>query len=273
MTKSVNETGMKRAMLINDLSCLGKCSLSVGLPIVSACGVEAVALPTAVLSTHTGGFEGYVVRDMTEDMRVFAAHWKAMGVRFDCIYTGFFASAEQIDVARQVIRDFADSRTLVMVDPVLGDNGRLYPCFDQEYVARMRSLCAMAHVITPNYTEAALLAGKPVTTPPEELLDALDVPNVIITGVHEGEWIGYRARLGVRKVTVDKLYMPMTLHGTGDVFASALCGEMMRGRPLFRALQEAADFCDACIRKTAERQPGHWYGLAFEDVLKERMKA
>ena len=152
MTKSVNETGMKRAMLINDLSCLGKCSLSVGLPIVSACGVEAVALPTAVLSTHTGGFEGYVVRDMTEDMRVFAAHWKAMGVRFDCIYTGFFASAEQIDVARQVIRDFSDSCTLVMVDPVLGDNGRLYPCFDQEYVARMRPLCAMAHVITPNYT-------------------------------------------------------------------------------------------------------------------------
>lgn len=126
---TINETGMPRAMLINDLSCIGKCSLSVALPIVSACGVEAVALPTVILSTHTGGFEGFAAREMTEEMRTFAAHWRSIGVKFDCIYTGFFGSVEQINLTEKLIHDFSGDDTVVIVDPVLGDNGGCTPAF------------------------------------------------------------------------------------------------------------------------------------------------
>ena len=271
MNQTINDTGIKRAALINDLSCIGKCSLSVALPIVSACGVEAVALPTAVLSTHTGGFEGYVVRDMTEEMRSFAAHWKQMGVHFDCIYTGFFGSLRQISLAEQFIREFADSKTLILVDPVLGDNGKIYGCFSDAYVIAMRRLCSLAHVITPNPTEAALLTGSAMDTPAEELLEKMSTPSAILTGVRRGDEIGYLARLGEEQVEIFKRFVPVSLHGTGDVFASALCGELLGENSQREALQKAADFCDECIRETEARLPGHWYGLAFEPVLNRRM--
>ena len=158
--KSVNDTGMKRAALINDLSCLGKCSLSVALPILSAAGVEAVALPTAILSTHTGGFDGYVMRDMTEEMQAFIAHWQRIGVHFDCIYTGFFSSVRQIEIARQFIQDFAQEDTLVLVDPVLGDNGRLYGCFSPDYVQEMRAKVVAAEAEVPRAMAEALRSGK-----------------------------------------------------------------------------------------------------------------
>ena len=269
--RSVNDTGMKRAALINDLSCLGKCSLSVAVPILSAAGVEAVALPTAILSTHTGGFDGYVMRDMTEEMQSFIAHWQRIGVHFDCIYTGFFSSVRQIEIARQFIRDFACEDTLVLVDPVLGDNGRLYGCFTPEYVQEMRALCKLAHIITPNLTEAALLTGSKPEDSPQAILERLETPNAIITSVpgNEGE-IGYLARLGGQTVSVRYPRAEQTLHGTGDVFASALCGALLSGKEAPAALERAAEFCNACVEKTVLRQPAHWYGLAFEDVLKER---
>lgn len=271
MNGTVNDTGIKRAALINDLSCMGKCSLSVALPIVSACGVEAVALPTAVLSTHTAGFDGYVAHDMTEEMRSFAAHWKKMGVHFDCIYTGFFGSLKQIGLAEQFIREFADSSTLILVDPVLGDNGKIYGCFSDAYVIAMRRLCSLAHIITPNPTEAALLTGSAMDTPAETLLEKLSAPSAIVTGVRRGDEIGYLARLGEERVEIFKRYAPVSLHGTGDVFASALCGELLGDNSQREALQKAAEFCDECIRETEARLPGHWYGLAFEPVLKRRM--
>lgn len=267
--KSVNDTGMKRAALINDLSCLGKCSLSVALPILSAAGVEAVALPTAILSTHTGGFDGYVMRDMTEEMQAFIAHWQHIGVHFDCIYTGFFSSVRQIEIARQFIQDFAQEDTLVLVDPVLGDNGRLYGCFSPDYVQEMRALCKLAHIITPNLTEAALLTGSSPDDSPEAILSRLETPNAVITSVPGGEdEIGYLARLNGRVLHMHKPKLSLELHGCGDVFASALCAQLLNDQPLPNALQKAADFCDGCIRKTAQRQPGHWYGLTFEDMLK-----
>ena len=148
--KAVNPCGLKRAALINDLSCFGKCSLSVSMPILSSYGIETVPLPTALLSTHTGGFTGYVVQDTTEAMRAFAAHWKQVGVQFDCIATGYCCSPEQIRLAAEFIRSFADGRTLVVVDPVLGDHGRLYSGFTDAHVDAMRELCSLADVITPN---------------------------------------------------------------------------------------------------------------------------
>lgn len=268
---SINNTGMPRAMLINDLSCIGKCSLSVALPIVSACGVEAVALPTVLLSTHTGGFEGYAVRDMTEEMRAFAAHWRSMNVKFDCIYTGFFGSVEQILLTESIIRDFRGEDTVVIVDPVLGDNGRLYPCFSDEYVEEMRRLMRLADVITPNLTEAAILTDSAMDTAPRTLLTKLNVPNVIVTGVRRNNGIGYAARFGDEITEINTPYVPLTLHGTGDVFASAFCGKLTADpqRDMALALASAADFCYSCVRETVKRQPAHWYGLCFEDVLKK----
>ena len=271
----INATGMKRAALINDLSCIGKCSLSVALPIVSAFGVEGVALPTAVLSTHTGGFENYVIHDMTPQMRAFAAHWKHMNARFDCVYTGFFSSVEQIDIAREFVRDFGGEDCLVIVDPVLGDNGALYDCFTAEYIAAMRALAAGADVITPNHTEAALLAGLSMDADADALIsalgDTLGVRNIIITGMRRGGEVGYEARLGDVRAEFYRPWQSTVMHGTGDVFTSALCGELMRGRAPEAAFTAAAEFCDECIQETVRRQPGHWYGLAFEEILRRRM--
>ena len=270
MIRPVNGSGMKRMALLNDLSCFGKCSLSVAMPILSACGVETVPLPTVILSTHTAsGFGDYVMRDMTDEMKAFAAHWKKLDVKFDGICTGFFASAEQIRFAESFLRDFGGEDTLIVVDPVLGDNDALYGCFSEEYVQAMRTLCKAARLITPNHTEAALLAGCSMDTDVNELLEKLPVENVIITGVRRGEEIGYCARLDGEYTEIFRPCIPQTLHSTGDVFASALCGALMNGKTMPCALEDAAKFCDDCVQKTVKRGEAHWYSLAFEDVLKE----
>lgn len=270
MIRPVNGSGMKRMALLNDLSCFGKCSLSVAMPILSSYGVETVPLPTAILSTHTAdGFGSYVMRDMTDEMKAFAAHWRQLQIKFDGICMGFFGSVEQMHFAKDFLRDFAGEDTVVVVDPVLGDNGALYGCFTEEYVQAMRALCESAQLITPNRTEAALLAGCGMDAPIETLLKALTVENVIITGVHRGEEIGYCARLNGQYMEIFKPCLPQTLHGTGDVFVSALCGELMNGKGMPQALKDAAEFCDDCVQKTAKRGESHWYGLAFEDKLKE----
>jgi len=143
----INGSGLTRVALLNDFSCFGKCSLTVSIPIISSYGIETVPLPTAVLSTHTGGFDRFVMRDMTEDMRQIAAHWKEMDMQFDCIYTGFFCTIEQIAFAREFIRTFSGPQTIVLSDPVLGDNGSLYSCFSEDFAAEMRKLCEMADII------------------------------------------------------------------------------------------------------------------------------
>lgn len=271
---NVNDSGMKRAALINDYSCFGKCSLSVAVPIVSAYGNEAVALPTAILSTHTGGLGNYVLRDMTGEMEDFARHWKELGIKFDCIYTGFLCSARQIEIAYNFIRDFANEKTLVIVDPVLGDNGKIYPCFSQAHIDAMRKLCSLADVITPNVTEASLLAGKDTKTPANELCRAIHenikIKNIVVTGVRENDKIGYFADFSSGEIVIMKSFADVHLHGTGDVFASAFCGELMNGKSMPNALKCAADFCDDCVKATLKRLPAHWYGLAFEDVLKKQ---
>ncbi|MDO4492546.1 MAG: PfkB family carbohydrate kinase [Clostridia bacterium] len=268
--KNVNPCGLKRAALINDLSCFGKCSLSVAMPVLSSYGVETVPLPTAILSTHTGGFEGFVVKDMTDEMRSFSEHWKQCGVAFDAISTGWCCSVGQVCLAEDFIKSFRNEGTVVLVDPVLGDNGKLYACFGDAQVAAMRELCALADWITPNRTEAALLTGLPVTASDEELLTALPGKNAVITSIERNGEIGYLARIGNETVSVMRPMADLSLHGAGDVFGSAFLGELLSGKDGKTALESAAEFCDRSIRETAVRQPGHWYGLAFEAVLKER---
>ena len=268
----INGTGMKRAALINDLSCIGKCSLSVALPIISAFGAEAVALPTAVLSTHTGGFGEYVMRDMTQEMREFIAHWKRLNVKFDCIYTGFFSSIEQMEISAQFIRDFGGDGCLIIVDPVLGDDGALYGCFSDDFVAHMRALCRLADVITPNRTEAALLTGLNMDSPAEALLARLDAKNAIVTGVRRGGGVGYSARLDGERAEFFRPYLDIELHGTGDVFASALVAAYVRGMSMNAAAAAAVRFTTKSIRLTAAAGSAPRFGVRFEEALCDFMR-
>ena len=258
----------KKVLALHVLSGFGRSSLVPIIAAISAAGHQCVPLPTAVLSTHTGGFTGFVVQDMTENMRLFAAHWRRLGVKFDAIITGYCCTVEQIKLTAEFIRSFAEHDTLVLVDPVLGDHEALYTGFSDAHVDAMRELCSLADLITPNRTEAALLAGLSFSSADETLLYAQQVKDAVITSVGSGNRIGYLARLDGRVTLVQKEAVDMIVHGAGDVFTSALCGELLNEQAPQTALLRAADFCDSCIHETAKRQPGHWYGLAFEPVLK-----
>ena len=264
-----------KILTVQDISCVGQCSLTVALPIISACGVEACVLPSAVLSTHTAGFSGYTFRDLTDDMPAIEAHWKKEGIAFDAIYTGYLGSTEQIAHVKSLIANVMAEGGKAIVDPAMADNGKLYPGFDEAFVEAMKGLCAKADYLVPNITEASLLTGLPYKTEYDRayidaLLDAmvaLGAKNVVLTGVsyapdktgvvvyENGEYAYYEH---------DKL--ANGCHGTGDIYASAFVGSLVRGRSAFEAARIAADYAVDCIRYTATLD-GHWYGAAFEPVL------
>ena len=271
---------LKRVVAVNDMSCFGKCSLTVALPVISAFGVEAVPLPTAVLSTHTGGFSGFTCLDMTDEMEKIIAHWKTVGFKCDGIYTGYFTCARQIDITMELIEDFADENTLVLVDPVMGDNGYLYTGFDEAFAEDMARLCGKADVITPNITEALLLAQMPYEPVQseetvEKCLEKLkntEAKRSVITGVRTDENnIGYVCcdyEAG-KSFSVFYPYEKMRLHGCGDVFASVLCGGLVKGDGFEEAVRRAAEFTERCIHSTEADIENHWYGLKFEKNLLE----
>lgn len=266
----INGANTKRVALINDLSCFGGCSLTVSIPIVSSFGIEAVPLPTAVLSTHTTGFDNYRVFDMTCQMNRISEHWREIGISFDGIYTGYFSSIEQCDIALEFIRDFKKNGTFILVDPVMGDDGELYSGFDMEHVRAMRRLCAEADIITPNFTEARLLCGLGKDATAEQMLPLLPSENAVITGVRCGDKIGYVARIDSQIYHMEHSAIDQNLHGAGDVFASRLCAGILGGMQMKDAFFEAAKFCNECIDATKDSRPYHWYGLAFEKVLAKR---
>ena len=268
---------MKRIVSLQDISCLDKCSLTVALPILSAMGVECAILPTAVLSTHTM-FEGFTCRDLTEEIGPIAAHWKKEAVAFDAIYTGYLASAEQAADICAFFDAFKTADNLIVVDPVMADNGKLYPAFGPEFPAEMAKVCAKADLIVPNLTEASLLTGLPYRTEQDEsyikemllALSQLGPRYVALTGVSFE-----KGRLGVmyydRKEGTYGSYftehLPASFHGTGDVFASTCVGGLMRGLPLGEALALAADYTVECIRQTLEAPDARWYGVEFESAI------
>ena len=262
------------------MSCFGKCSLTVALPVISSFGVEAVPLPTAVLSTHTGGFSGFTCLDMTEEMKKIISHWKTFSLKCDGIYTGYFTNTKQIDITLDFIDDFASGDTLVLVDPVMGDNGCLYTGFDEAFALDMARLCGKADVITPNITEALLLAGLEYTPVQSETLIArcLDrlkntgAKRCVITGVRTDEHsIGYVCcdYAADYRFSVFYPFEKMRLHGCGDVFASVLCGGMVKGESFENAVRKAAEFTERCIHSTEADLDNHWYGLKFEKNLRE----
>ena len=264
-----------KLLTIQDISCIGQCSLTVALPVISACGVETCVLPSAVLSTHTGGFKGYTFRDLTEDMPRIEEHWKSEGIRFDAIYTGYLGSAKQIDYVKSIIRSTAKDGAYTVIDPAMADNGKLYVGFDAAFVDAMKSLCACADYLLPNVTEACFLTDTEYRAEYDrayvdlllERLVALGAKNVILTGISYAE-----GKTGVVVLENgsysyyehDKL--PNSCHGTGDIYASAFVGALLRGKSAFDAAKIAADYVLACIEETAKEE-NHWYGAKFEPVL------
>ena len=265
----------KRVLTIQDISCVGQCSLTVALPILSACGVETCVLPSAVLSNHTGGFGGFTFRDLTEDMPNIRRQWMENGLDFAAIYTGYLGSTRQIEYVRDIFRDNAAEGCVKVVDPAMADHGKLYVGFDDTFVQDMKGLCKEADYVIPNITESCLLTGLEYSTEYDRAyidaqlaaLTAMGCKNVILTGIsytpgktgivvfENGEYAYYEHER-----------LSNSCHGTGDIFASAFVGALMRGNTAFDAARIAADFALACIRKTAEI-PNHWYGAAFEPVL------
>lgn len=265
----------KRILTIQDISCVGQCSLTVALPIISACGIETSILPSAVLSTHTAGFTGFTCRDLTDDMPDICAHWKKEGITFDGIYTGYLGSAKQIEYVKNIITNTAADECLVVVDPAMADNGKLYPAFDNAFVNEMKKLCADADYLLPNITEACFLTGVEYCTEYDsnyineliEKLCSLGAKNVILTGVSykEGHTGVVVFENGESRYYEHK-QIAGGIHGTGDIYASAFVGAKLRGKTAFEAAKIAADYVVECILES-KNDPDHTYGARFEPVL------
>ncbi len=267
----------KRLLTIQDISCVGQCSLTVALPIVSACGIETAILPSSVLSNHTAqGFSGWTFCDLTQEMPKILQQWKHEHIDFDAFYTGYVSKA-QIPYILDIMQQTSRSGALRIVDPVMGDYGQLYKGFDDDFPMEMRRLCDGADVILPNMTEASLLLGIPYVQEGYDeayveqvlrQLHALGARNVVLTGVSfDPSKLGVACFDGQKVEYYFSERMDVMMHGTGDVYASAFAGALLRGKSLLQAASIAADFVVESIRQTLPDASAHWYGVKFEKAL------
>ncbi|MBQ8584309.1 MAG: pyridoxamine kinase [Clostridia bacterium] len=268
---------MKRVLTVQDISCVGRCSLTVALPIISAAGVEAGVLPTAVLSTHTA-FPKFTFKDLTDEIEPISKTFRELDIGFDAIYTGYLGSFKQIELVSELFERNASSETLLIVDPAMADNGKLYRGFTPEFARAMAGLVAKSDLVIPNLTEACCMLDIPYTQDYDEeyikdvlrRLTALGAKRAAITGISFDE-----GRLGVYfyDSTTDKFYqyyndrLPVAYHGTGDIFASATVGALMRNHSYESALSVAVDYTYECIRLTMEDENRRSYGVNFEEAI------
>lgn len=266
---------MKKAVTIQDISCFGKCSLTVALPIISAMGIETAVIPTAVLSTHTGGFAGYTFHDLTDDIPAIAKHWKELELKFNAVYTGYLGSAEQINIVSDFFDDFRTDNNVIIVDPVLGDNGKFYAGFDEKFAKKMSSLCSKADYIIPNMTEASFMLEVPYTENYDKKyvedilrsLAGLGCKTPVLTGVHFDDMqqgaVAYDSEN-------DKFYysfsenIARSVHGTGDIFASVFTGAVTLGKDIQTSLDISVNYTVECIKATMPYFDEMWYGSCFE---------
>lgn len=269
---------MKRIVTIQDISCVGKCSLTVALPIISAMGAEAAVIPTAVLSTHTA-FPSFTFCDLTKEITPICEHWKSAGIDFDAIYTGYLGSFEQIELTEKLIADFKKEHTVVVVDPAMADGGKLYKGFTEDFAKRMSLLCGKADIIVPNLTEASFMLGVPYVGDAYDeayiknmlvKLTELGCKTAVLTGVSFEE-----GKLGVMSYDSEsgeyfsyfRERIPESFHGTGDVYASTFVGALMRGRGVEDALMVATDYTVESIKATVNNSPDRKYGVNFEEMV------
>lgn len=270
---------MKRIASIQDFSCIGSCSQTIALPVLSAMGVECAALPTALLSAHTA-FDGFVSLDLTPQLPAIMAHWRAMHLRFDAVYTGYLASAEQVGLVGALLDGMDERPALTLIDPVMGDNGALYAGFSDAFPQAMRALCGRADVLTPNVTEACLLTGtaySPVQDAAQtrrllERLLELGCRAAVLTGLRvDGDMAVAALQRDGTGTLVRTSYIPEVFHGTGDLFASTCAGALVQGAPLERAVCLAADYVALTLRRTVQAPDRRWYGVNFQETLPELM--
>ena len=269
----------KRAIAIHDISCVGRCSLTVALPILSAAGLNTAVIPTALLSTHTGEFTGYTHLDLSSQLSPIAEHLATLDLHYDAFYSGYLANGAQVDEVLRIIDLLCDEKTHIFVDPAFGDHGRMYSLMDPSMPSQMRKLCTCARTIVPNLTEAAFLLNEPY--PGEaadeacisrfcEKLIALGPENAVITDVHfrEGETgVAILSRGMDKPVYLFRERFPHVFHGTGDVFASFLLSALMNGQSLVQSVNTALDLIQQAIRETLMDGEPLRYGVPFEEVL------
>lgn len=271
----------KRVAAIHDVSGIGKCSLTAAIPVISAAGIEAAAMPTAVLSTHTGNITGFTYRDLTSDLVPFMEHWESLGVVFDGIYSGFLGSTEQVDIVCDFIDKFKTDETVVIVDPAMADSGRMYTTFDDAFAKEMTLLCKKADIIVPNLTEAAFLLGEEYIEPPYnkeyiegimKRLSALGPSMVVLTGASfKDDEIG----CAVYSRGSDEIFYRFSekysgvYYGTGDIFASALTAAYLRGKDICESAEIALEFTCGAIKRTYEAKTDTRLGVNFEQGIGE----
>ena len=268
---------MKRILTVQDISCLGKCSITIALPVISALGVECVILPTAVLSNHTL-FKSFTVKDLSDQITPICEKWEDEGVEFDAIYTGYLGSAEEIEIAKKIFEEFGGDDTLIFIDPVMADNGKLYPAFDMEYAKLNAGLCGKADIIVPNVTEACFMTDTEYKEEYDEayvleLLDKLSklgAKKVVLTGIGLSD--GKTGVYGLDTETGEKIIyqndrVDASYHGTGDIFASVAVGAITRGLKLEDAFKIAADYTADTIKATLDNPAEPWYGVDFETTI------
>lgn len=267
---------MKRIVTIQDISCVGKCSLTVALPIISAMGVETAIVPTAVLSTHTM-FSGFTVKDLTDQIQPITEHWKKEGFKFDAVYTGYLGSAEQIELVNSFFDGFKTEDNFIFVDPAMADNGKLYPAFDDNFSKLMATVCAKADIIVPNLTEACLMTESEYRTDYDEAyvkdmlkkLTGLGCSTAILTGVNFDEKygvMGYDSK-NDKYFTYFHEKIAKSYHGTGDIFSSTCVGAIANGKSLEEAVKIAADYTVECIKITYDDLDSNDYGVDFERAI------
>lgn len=275
---------MKRVAAIHDISGVGKCSLTVALPILSAAGIECSVIPTAVLSTHTGGFDEFIYRDLTDEILPTAKHWASLDLKFDSIYTGYLGSIKQIEIVNETIDLLSDNDTLVLVDPVMADAGELYKNFDSSFPKQMLSLCKKADILIPNITEACFLTETKYEKGPyskdyiETLVDGLKKvtdKKIVLTGVHfDDDTLGctcYDSENGKTDYCFTEQIHGF-YHGTGDVFGSVLLSAIMNDKSLKESAQIAAEITANAIKRTKEDKTDVRFGVRFEDELPTLMR-
>lgn len=264
----------KRILTIQDISCVGQCSMTVALPILSACGHETCILPTAVLSTHTGGFGRPVVTHLDEGLNGMWQHWQQQGITFDAIYTGYLGSVAAVETAIALSEQMLAPGGVLIVDPAMADHGKRYSGLDEAYAAAMAELCEKADVLIPNLTEAAMLSGTEYREDMDEaciyeMLDKLHCDNIILTGTaREAGMTGVTVKQGSKRYSYSHPRVDRNFHGTGDMFAAAFVGALMQEKTMERSVQIASDYVLRCVELTA-KEPAHWYGVRFESVLGE----
>lgn len=265
----------KKVLTVQDISCYGQCSLTVALPIISACGVETCILPSAVLSTHTGGFKGFTFRDLTNDMPAIVNHWKSEGILFDAIYTGYLGSIEQVGIVENILKTLGKDGAVKIVDPAFADHGKLYSIFNMDYVNALKTLIPCSDVLLPNVSEASFLTGLEYKEEYDEAyiislckaLENLGAKTIVMTGV------GYKK--GSTGVAVynngNVLYyeherLEKNCHGTGDIYASAFTGALLNGNSVYDSAVISAKYTVQCMKNTIDDDT-HWYGAKFETAL------